>query len=62
MPTEVKAPRATASQRRAERMADRADAWRTARALIGPEAGWYEGFTPEDVLELAKWLAGDGTD
>jgi hypothetical protein len=55
VPTEPKAPRATASQKRAERTADRVDAWRIARTLIGSE-GWSEGVSPYDVLTLAQWL------
>lgn len=59
MASEVKPPRATASQRRAERTAERVDAWKIARALIGPEADWLDGYTSEDVLALAQWLDGN---
>ncbi|MEU8792194.1 hypothetical protein [Streptomyces sp. NPDC048643] len=62
MPSEIKAPRVTASQRRAERTAERVDAWKIARNLIGPEAAWPDGVDPYDVFQLAQWLAGDATE
>jgi hypothetical protein len=58
--TEPKAPRATASQRRTERMAERVDAWRCANSLMGSAPASWDA-TPYDVFQLAQWLAGDGS-
>lgn len=58
-PTEPTAPRKTASHKRAEAMAERHDAWHSARALLGTHE-WSEALTPFDVVQLAAWLAGDG--
>jgi hypothetical protein len=59
---EVKAPRPTASQKRAERTAERVDSWRIARNLLREDdATWAEGVTPYDVYQLAFWLAGADT-
>jgi hypothetical protein len=56
--TEPKTPRKTASQKRADAMAERHDAWKSAHALLKP-LDWAEGLTPYDVFQLAQWLAGD---
>jgi hypothetical protein len=39
-------------------VADRADVWRAAVALLRA-AGMGTEAKPDDVLELARWLAGD---
>ena len=53
----------SAAQRRAEDMAERLDAWRTANREIRAAGGWD---TPEpapfDVLQLAQFLAGNPAD
>jgi hypothetical protein len=58
---EPKAPRKTASQKRAEASAERLDAWNGANTVLRRH-DWAEGLTPYDVFQLAQWLAGDVPD
>ncbi|QPB09578.1 hypothetical protein CPT_Sycamore_038 [Streptomyces phage Sycamore] len=59
-PTEETEPEAPAEQSASEFIAERADAWHAARALLMANGGALSfDTTPEDVLELAKFLAGD---
>lgn len=51
----------SAAQRRAEDMAERVDAWRCARSLLAG-AGLEEAPEAFDVLQLARFLAGDKDD
>lgn len=42
-------------------MMQRADAWLTARALLQTTSiEWAEGLTPFDIIQLAKYLQGEG--
>lgn len=52
------------AQRAAEYIADRADIYRTARALLGSFewAGESDEPYPDDVLALARFLSGDATE
>jgi hypothetical protein len=52
-------PEAPAEQTASEFIAERADAWHAARALLMSNSALSFDTTPEDVLELAKFLAGD---
>jgi hypothetical protein len=57
----------TAAQRRAEDMAERVDAWRTANALIRSFGEWPDevapyDVTPYDVFQLAQFLYGPADD